>query len=224
MLTRRFQRVLVCFATEAEAGAFRRVAREISGVTILLTGIGPENAGATVRRALDSNPHELVISSGFAGGLDPKVPHGTLIFASDDPALQQRLAALGARQVRFHTARRIATTVNEKHALRESTQADAVEMESGAIQTLCTQRQIPFAILRIISDAANEDLPLDFNRLMKPDMSLSYLHLAGQLLCSPGKIGELRVFQKRVAECARLQAGLLASLIVHLRTLASGTP
>lgn len=213
----RFQRVLVCFATEAEAGVFRRLARVVGGVTVLITGIGPENAGTVVRRALEPDSFDLVISSGFAGGLDPKLPGGTPVFDSESQELQQRLAALGAQRARFHTARRIAITAGEKFALRESTQADAVEMESGAIGKVCAERRIPFAILRIISDAADEDLPLDFNQLMKPDLSLSYARLAGQLLGSPGKIGKLRAFQRRVGECARRQATLLASLIVQLR-------
>ena len=216
-----FQRVLVCFATNAEAAAFRKPARALGDVTILITGMGPENARAAIRSALDGRSIDLVLSAGFAGGLDPSLARGTPVFACDEPDLCRELAALTARQARFLTSTAIATTAAEKLALRSSTHADAVEMESGALQAECSARGIPFAIARVISDAADEDLPLDFNELMTSEMKLSYLRLALHLARSPGKIGKLRAFGKQVAVCARTQASLLESLIQKLRTRGS---
>lgn len=42
----------------------------------------------------------------------------------------------------------------------------AVEMEGAAVAQVCFEFGIPFAVIRTISDAANEDAPLDFMRFV----------------------------------------------------------
>lgn len=42
----------------------------------------------------------------------------------------------------------------------------AVEMEGAAVAQVCTEFGIPFAVVRTISDSANEDSPVDFARFV----------------------------------------------------------
>jgi adenosylhomocysteine nucleosidase len=208
-------RLLVCFAVREEADPFHRILKKLgsSAPTILVTGMGQANAAAALQTQLASSTPRLVLTCGFAGGLNPVLTPCSVVFSADAGlGFEPTLGALGCLPAKFHCARRVAISAQEKLQLREATGADAVEMESGIIRDLCRERQIPSATIRVISDAANEDLPLDFNALMTPDCRISFARLAAKLVCSPFRIPALLRLQKRT----RQAAGRLAEVLVNL--------
>ncbi len=190
-----------------------RSAWSFSGGEARVTGMGRENAARGSEKALEIRP-AMVLTCGFAGGLDPALPGGAVVFDADPGfPLTDRLAAADAVAVRFHCADRVAVTVTEKAALRRSTGADAVEMESSAVRAMCRERGLPSATVRVISDTADEDLPLDFNALLTAELKLHFGKLAWRLVCSPGKIPELIHFQKRVSRAADQLARTLVRVL-----------
>jgi adenosylhomocysteine nucleosidase len=156
---------------------------------------------------------ELVLSCGFAGGLNPELLTGAVVFSTGDPELKSKLQSAGAQPARFYCAPRIATTAAEKKELHRTTEADAVEMESEVIQAICRERGIPCATVRVISDTANEDLPLDFNKLSKPDLSLDHAKLAFAIAKSPRKIPALLRLQRNCKLAAEHLAEVLNEVI-----------
>src|SRR5687768_6885685 len=156
-------RVLFCFAVEQEAKFFYQ-----PGMEILITGIGRENAERSLHNRLKKEPYQLVLSCGFAGGLNPYLSTGTVVFATDEDAgLTPLLLTAGACPVKFHCVDRVAITVDEKRKLWENTGADAVEMESQIIRAICRAHGIPSATIRVISDAADENLRSEERRVGK---------------------------------------------------------
>jgi hypothetical protein len=203
---------LAVASRSADGAGHTRPAWSFDGGEARVTGMGRENAARGSVPALALRP-EMVLTCGFAGGLDPALPGGTVVFDADPGfPLVDRLTAVGAVPVRFHCADHVAVTVADKAALRASTGADAVEMESSVIRAMCRERGIPSATVRVVSDAADEDLPLDFNALMTPGMDLHFGKLAWRLVRSPGKIPELVRFQKRVAHAADRLAEALSGM------------
>src|SRR5256884_7628187 len=56
----------------------------------------------------------------------------------------------------------------KKHRRGGGTGPDPVEWNRKAFRALSRKGNFPAATIRVISDAADEDLPLDFNTLMSP--------------------------------------------------------
>jgi adenosylhomocysteine nucleosidase len=242
--------ILVCFALQEEAAPFQKIAadglRHGHLVSILLTGIGRQNAEKSLREFLESAPTpgaavdapstttandgasfatregacapQLVLTCGFAGGLNPDLKLGDVIFEggerkAESGNLEERLLAAGAKPAKFFCADRIATTAAEKKKLRDETGADVVEMESAAIHAVCAEHGIFCATVRVISDTANEDLPLDFNALAKPDRNLDFGKLFRALAQSPAKIGALIELQKKTKFAAGKLAAALSKIL-----------
>src|SRR5450432_3516364 len=200
---------LICFALKEEAAPFRKIAAGKTGITILLTGIGRQNAEKSLREFLATHSPKLVLTCGFAGGLNPDLKLGDVVFETSDETLRAKFFGAGAKSLKIFSADRIATTVAEKKKLRAETGADAVEMESAAIHAVCRERGIPCATVRVISDTAGEDLPLDFNALSKPDKNLDFGKLFLAIAKSPGKIDALMALQKKTKYASEQLAGVL---------------
>lgn len=207
------QRTLVCFALPEEARAFRNIIADRRDVSILITGIGRRNSGQSFRKSLEASLPSTVFTCGFAGGLNPALAIGDVVFETSDDYLLKKLANGDAKPARFFCAPLIATTVAEKEELRRTTGADAVEMESDIIHEICRERGIRCATVRVISDTAHEDLPLNFNKLSKPDQSLDFGKLAWAIAKSPGKIPALLRLQRNTKFAAERLAKVLMKVI-----------
>jgi adenosylhomocysteine nucleosidase len=202
--------LLVCFAVQEEAKGFRIPEPLQEQVHVLVTGMGRRNAANAVEAALKHRGWGLVLTCGFAGGLNPELAVGTVVLeAGTSHPICGILTRLGAVAGHFHCVDRIASTVPEKRSLRQSSGADAVEMESAWISQVCRDHQVACATVRVISDAADEDLPLDFNALMTRDLRLDYAKLAWTLFKAPGTVGVLLKFQRQTRSAAKSLGGLL---------------
>ncbi len=205
---------LVCFAVREEAAFAGPLPRGNGGCEILVTGMGRRNASTCFREALTRFTPERVLTCGFAGALNPGLETGDLLFDEDfDAGLGERLRELGARPAKFHCSARVAITAAEKAELWRGTGADAIEMESSVIRTLCREQGIPSATLRVISDAAQENLPVDFNALMTSNQRISVFKLAFSLLKSPRAVPGLLELQRNTRLAARRLGAAVSSLV-----------
>src|ERR1051325_7092011 len=92
------QTILVCFAVKEEGRYFQLPALESAQVKVLFTGIGKKNTERALEAALATQKPDVVLTCGFAGGLNPAFACGTVLFcAPGSPALEAKLALAGAR-------------------------------------------------------------------------------------------------------------------------------
>jgi nucleoside phosphorylase len=205
--------ILVCFAVKEEARFFMP-ATGGKPVKRIITGMGRYNAAAGIRKALAEERPSLVITTGFAGGLNPELQAGTVVYDEDyEAGLGRKLQEAGAKSATFFCSKRVAVTSAQKQELRKSSGADVVEMESSVIRTISAEFKIPSATVRVISDSADEDLPLDFNALMTSGDRINFFKLALTLIKGPQKIPQLIRFQEQTMMAARRLGEVLEKLV-----------
>ncbi len=185
---------------------------------VLVTGMGSRNAETSVQRFLVAHHPRWIVTAGFAGGLDPGFPRGTVGISSDPGFLDVAMSkGLMLRPMTFHESRRVVQTTEAKSELHRASACHAVDMESQTIRRAAMARGIPSATIRVVSDDASEDLPLDFGALMGPDDRIDWTRLALTLVGSPSLIPRLIRFQGRLRPCADSLARALVDVLGTLR-------
>ena len=204
-------RVLVTFAVEAEFApwrkrrGFERIAKgkvqfyrarvDHSEVNVLLTGVGGKNAWLEAMKVIWGEV-DICISSGLAGALRPGYHRGDVLAAKEVQAVDgKRVVAADRQLVRlaeehgacavdsFYSADHVIGLAAEKRELGR--RADAVDMESAEVLYETVALGARGIAIRGISDAADEDLPLDFNRVMTSTGEVSVLRVLGEIVRHP---------------------------------------
>ena len=142
-------------------------------ITVCQSGVGRERTRLAAK-LLISQKVELLISWGSAAGLSPKVAGGDLIIPRsvkvDDKIynthglFNNELLAQIPGGVRVHQgpiceSSNLLSSVESKKQLFESNQCLAADMESGALAELANEKNIPFSVIRTVSDPVNLKLP-----------------------------------------------------------------
>jgi adenosylhomocysteine nucleosidase len=188
-------------------------------VTVLLTGIGGESASKAIL-SIPLELHDVCISSGLAGSLDTALQPGDIVVArtaetldratksASDASLVELAAARGAKPVNVSlTSEKIVATAEAKEDL--SRQGSIVEMETAHILSAATQQHVPCVAVRAISDGADEDLPVDFGRILDSHGHLKMGGLLKEVGLSPYRIPLLVQFGRQSRAAAKSLADFL---------------
>ncbi len=196
-------------------------------IVVALTGMGPVRARRAARYALQCAP-DVCISSGLAGAVKEKYSRGDVLVATQvgeahgkrvfpsDPGLVERATACGATVVeRFLTSPSVIVSATAKRAL--AAHGDAVEMESAGVLAAATAVNIPAVAIRVVSDDAGQDLPLDLNRVLNAKGKVRPVRLLSSIAAKPGS---LRGLLQLAGDSRRALAGLTAFLERYTADLA----
>ena len=229
-------KILVTFAVDAEFAPWRKLRRfekvssagldsystaiGQSDVKVLLTGIGGKKAWVEATKVLWDTDIDLCVSSGLAGALKPEHQLAEVLAAQSvystqwsttiqcDPTLVNLAATCGAKVVEtFYSTDHVVLRADEKREL--GLRADAVEMESGDILYEAAAFGAKGIAVRGISDAAGEDLPLDFNRVTTDSGDVSLKRILGQVVQNVTTIPSL----VRFGQQSQLAAAKLARFL-----------
>lgn len=195
---------IVIFATRFEARKFEPP----PSVKTVFSGIGKKRAKKCIEKLLNKDRPHCIINAGFAGGLNPTLPTGTIVYKTTEKDASF-FDDSGAIRAKFFCSDTVVTSAEEKSELYHKTGADVVDMESEIIFKACYEKKIPCYIIRVISDDANYAMPVNFN---KP---LEILRGITKLLFVPGYMGRIDEFNRNMYEAAKILAKYLERFLQH---------
>lgn len=227
----------VVVALEREARLVRAAARACAApLPLAVSGIGARRARRAALARVDAGA-TLLLSIGFAGGLQPALAAGDLVVpdavcdehgaphavcTAAAAVLREALREALPGPARVHrgvlaSVARPAATAADKRALAASLHAIAVDMESAAVARVARERGIGFAALRAVSDAATQELPRAVLAAVDPTGCVRPLALLLALARRPGELRALPALRRGVHAA---EVSLAAALVPVLARLA----
>ena len=125
-------------------------------------GVGRAKSRAATAIGIARYRPSLVVSVGYCGGLDPALRVGDVVtadFVRDPDGDRYPARPFGSPAVTVATADRVLPTAAEKADLFAATGAAVVDMEASGVAHACGEAGVPFAAVKVVTDAATDDLP-----------------------------------------------------------------
>jgi adenosylhomocysteine nucleosidase len=189
-------------------------------LTIFHTGVGRSVAEKKLTEFLGDQSFDVLISSGFAGGVAADLNVADLFLAENvsDPHLfaiaQQALTEARPRSGKLLTSSGIVHSAEQRMGLARERGADAIDMETDVIAQTCVERGIPMLSLRAISDTLRDPFPAPPAVLFDIEQQKTNIAgLAAYLLRKPIALRAFMRFNRQIGRARENLADALTSLV-----------
>ena len=179
-------------------------------IVIAYSKIGKVFASLTASTMIEKFGCDILLFSGVAGGINPKLKIGDLIIADKLCQHDLDITAFGhpngyvpggkvfvdTSKELLEVAKNVAKSENlkviegviatgdqfvhsneRKDFIEKTFSADALEMEGASVAVVCDSLNVPFFILRAISDSANGEANFDFDEFLNSSAKISSNYL-----------------------------------------------
>lgn len=184
-----------------------RFDRHGKNITLIRSGMGVSRAAAATKVLVETAQPSLIVNFGFAGAVTAGPKVGDIMLAeqilrydgqsfsttASTVALEAYLKDSG---LRFHNSTFVTTLqITEKSTLAmmlpEGCLYPSVEMESAAVAEVAAEAGIPFAAIRAISDAADEELGFSLDEFTDHDLNIRISRVLKTVAKNPWIIPQL---------------------------------
>lgn len=178
------------------------IARRIVGAEVVCAAARPQKARALARELVKKGATRLM-SFGIAGALEPDLPIGSMVVGTQVVSVDSSWACdsdwvnqLSQKLPQAHCggvwgSEFLVPTAQEKRALYEKSRCLIVDMESQCAAQIAAEAQIPLAVVRVICDSSDMDVPPLVMDAIKEDGSVSVPQALLSLLRHPAQIPDL---------------------------------
>jgi adenosylhomocysteine nucleosidase len=199
-------------------------------VVVAETGVGRASAARAAVDLLSIHKPAWVVSAGFAGALNDDLKRGQFLMASSvcdlhvgelevgfkiDPIMLQTRKNL--KVGRLLTVDSVIRTEAEKRELGRRFRAVACDMETAAIAAVCRQEKTRFLSVRVISDAVDDELPPEIEKLMASKSFARQLGAAaGAIFKRPSSIKDMWKLREDAVRLSDRLATFLSGVVEQL--------
>jgi adenosylhomocysteine nucleosidase len=193
-------------------------------VALIVTGMGRKRAQAGADLLIAGHRPLLLLSAGYAGGLDPGLQRGEIVVPDRVVNVEgnafdittRPASAQGRRSGTLLTVDAVARTAAEKAELRRIHGADLVDMETSAVAAFAAERGTRFASIRVVSDDARGDLPREVLTITGETGGVRVGATFAAIWKRPAVVGDLLRMREQAMDASERLAAFLEETIRSL--------
>lgn len=199
------------------------MARHIKDAEVVCAGARPQKARWLARELVKKGSTRL-ISFGIAGGLEPGLPIGSMIIGthiasvdgtwnSDTNWVNELMRKLPqAHCGGVWGSEFLIPTAKDKRALYEKSRCLVVDMESQCAAQIAAEANIPLAVIRVVCDHSDMDVPPLVMEAIAEDGSISVGRALWSLLRHPSQIPSLIHVGKGTSKALKILKSSVSAL------------
>jgi nucleoside phosphorylase len=195
-------------------------------IVIAISGMGKQNAEKTARYVMNEYTPQGLLSVGFSAATLHGIKTGVVILPEQILDINSDGKIISNIQIEQDWWKnqlwdainfsgislcvdKVITTGSLKQEMGKLYHAVIMDMESAAVAKMAEQARIPFCAIRVVSDTAEEDLPVDFNLFTDDKNNIQKSKIIYYLLLHPLKIVLFLNLMKKTKAAANHLSGFL---------------
>jgi adenosylhomocysteine nucleosidase len=199
-------------------------------IILVRSGVGRQRAKDATLQIIDRFKPRVLISTGYAGAVQPGLNVGDLVIANtiieeikgqkqspDSDWLDRAIGIPSPNGVKtivggLLTVDTVIHTAAIKHELGKKYGVQAVEMETSAIAKVAREKGLPLLSLRVISDRLDQEL-IDSSSFLGSDGEISTLKAGWYVLSHPGSIRNALSLRNQTQVATKVMTRFLSDLL-----------
>ncbi len=194
-------------------------------IVLIETGMGPTSAEQALRTEMPGFVPDLLIFSGFAGGLHPNLKIGTVCFTAGtrETCSEELFKFRFPKELNIFLAKNnilpvlgISSRMPEnKHDLRAlaNGQMAVSDMETAKLAEIALEMKVPFICFRAISDCLDHDLGFDLNAITDGQGRIRLSGVISTVLRRPAALKAFYLAWRRSRLAAKNLCGSVAAFL-----------